>query len=145
MILQRSRLGVLLEPMQWWLGRNCVECAICPNPNLISTPLKGRDKMLILVILWPNKPKPKRVLYSYLKKCKKSLNEAKGRVFNATPKIFPRSTERLFMMSKTQISKINCKIKSILSGLVTRTLYFLKKYDTKQPFSPSCRNWPICG
>ena len=23
-------------------------------------------------------------------------------------------------------------------------LYFLKKYDTKQAFSPSCRNWPIC-
>ena len=41
-----------------------------------------------------------------------------------------------------QISTIDCKIKSILPGEVTQTLYFLKKYDTKQPFSPSCRNWP---
>ena len=68
----------------------------------------------------------------------------KKRVSNATPNFFPRSNERLFRVWKIQISKINCKIKSILSGFVARTLYFLKKYDTKQAFSPSCRNWPIC-
>ena len=31
-----------------------------------------------------------------------------------------------------------------LSGLVTRRLYFKKKYDIKRPFFPPCRNWPIC-
>ena len=73
-------------------------------------------------------------------KIAKSFNEAKKRVSNATPKFFQRSTERLFRVPKIQISKINCKIKSISSGLVTRRLHFLKKYDTKQTFSPSCRN-----
>ena len=46
----------------------------------------------------------------------KSLNEAKKQVSNVTPKFFPRSAERVFMMTKIQISKINCKIKSILSA-----------------------------
>ena len=73
----------------------------------------------------------------------KSPNGAKKRVSHGTPKIFQRSNERVFSISKIQISIINCKIKSILSGLVTRRLYFLKKYDAKQTFSPSCRNWPI--
>ena len=40
----------------------------------------------------------------------KSLNEAKKRVSNATPKTISRSRERV--MQKIQISKINCKIKS---------------------------------
>ena len=75
----------------------------------------------------------------------KSPNGAKKRVSHGTPKNFQRSNERVFSISKIQISIINCKIKSILSGLVTRRLYFLKKYDAKQTFSPSCRNWPIWG
>ena len=59
---------------------------------------------------------------------------------------FCRSNERVFMIPKIKISKINCKIKSmfkIISGLVTLRLYFSEK-DHKQTFSPSCRNWTIC-
>ena len=74
----------------------------------------------------------------------KSLYEAKKRVSNTTPKNFPGSYERVFMVTKIQISKINCIIKSILSGLVARRLYFFQKLDIKQQFSPSCRIWPIC-
>ena len=48
-------------------------------------------------------------------------------------------------MPKSQIAKINWKIKSILSALATRALYFLKKSDTKRPFSPSWGIWPICN
>ena len=65
-------------------------------------------------------------------------------MLHATPKIFLRPNKSVSRVYKTQLSKINWKIKSIFYGLATRTLYFLKKYDTKQPFSPSCRNWPIC-
>ena len=54
----------------------------------------------------------------------KSPNEAKKRVSNAAPIFFPRSNERVFIIPKIQISIINCKIKSILSGLVTGRLYF---------------------
>ena len=54
----------------------------------------------------------------------KSLYEAKKRVSNTTPKKFLGSYERVFMVTKIQISKINCKIKSILSRLVTRALLF---------------------
>ena len=84
-----------------------------------------------------------RGLYSYLKNRQKMPNEAEKRVFHRTPKFVWTSREKIFMIYKIQISKINCKIKSILSGSVTRKLYFLKKKDTKQAFSPSCRNWPI--
>ena len=56
-----------------------------------------------------------------------------------TPKIFPGSYERVFMVTKIQISKINCKIKSILSGLVARWLYSFQISDVNQGFSPSCR------
>ena len=52
-------------------------------------------------------------------------------------------SKRVLTLNKIQISKINCKIKFILSGLNTGRLYFLKKYDKKQSFSPSCRNSPI--
>ena len=47
-------------------------------------------------------------------------------------------------VNKIQLTRINWKIKSIFYGLATRTLYFLKKYDTKWPKFPPCRNWPIC-
>ena len=38
------------------------------------------------------------------------------------------------MMPKIQISIINCKIKSILSGLVTRKLYLKKKRTLNRHF-----------
>ena len=34
----------------------------------------------------------------------------------------------------------SARLPHIYSGLVTRRLYFLKKYDAKQPNFPSCRN-----
>ena len=63
-------------------------------------------------------------LYFCLKICYKSFNEAKKNMSDATPIFFPRSNERGFMVPKIRISKITCKIKSILSGLVTQRLYF---------------------
>ena len=75
----------------------------------------------------------------------KWLNRAKIGVLHGTPKNFLRPNKSVSRVFKTQLSKINWKIKSISSGLVTRRLYFLKKYDTKWPKFPPCRNWPICG
>ena len=74
----------------------------------------------------------------------KWLNRAKIGVLHGTPKIFLRPNKSVSRVLKTQLSKINWTIKSISSGLVTRRLYFLKKYDTKWPKFPPCRNWPIC-
>ena len=34
---------------------------------------------------------------------------------------------------------------STFYGMVTRKLYFLKKYDTKWLFFLPCRNCPLCG
>ena len=73
----------------------------------------------------------------------KSLNRAKTGVLNGTPKNFPGPGQGVLMMHKTQLARINWKIKSIFYGLTTRTLYFLKKYDTKWPKFPPYRNWPI--
>ena len=50
-----------------------------------------------------------------------------------------------FLIYKTQFTRNNRKINSTVSGFATRRLYFSKKKDTKQAFSPSCRNWPICA
>ena len=75
----------------------------------------------------------------------KSLNRAKTGVLNRTPKFFPWPGQGVLTMHKTQLARINWKIKSICYGLATRGLYFLKKSDAKRPFSPPCRNWPICG
>ena len=58
---------------------------------------------------------------------------------------FPRSIWGVSSFYNIQLARNNWKIKGIFSGLVTRRLYFLKKYDAKQPNFPSCRNWPICG
>ena len=74
----------------------------------------------------------------------KWLNRAKTGMLHGTPKIFPGLGQGVSRVNKTQVARINWKIKSILSGLVTRRLYFLKKYDTKWAFFPPCRNWPIC-
>ena len=73
----------------------------------------------------------------------KWLNRAKTGMLHGTPKFFPGLGQGVSRVHKTQVARINWKIKSILSGLVTRRLYFLKKYDTKWPFFPPCRNWPI--
>ena len=75
----------------------------------------------------------------------KSLNRAKTGVPHGTPKIFPRLGRDVSTMRKTQSTKINRKINFILHGLATRRLSVKKKSDTKQPFFPPCRNWPICG
>ena len=74
----------------------------------------------------------------------KSLNRAKTGVLNGTPKIFPGLGQGVLTIHKTQLARINWKIKSIFYGLATRGLYFLKKSDAKRPFFPPCRNWPIC-
>ena len=66
-------------------------------------------------------------------------------MLNGTPKFFLGPGQGVFRVSKTQLARINWKIRSILSGLVTQRLYFLKKYDTKWPKFPPCRNWPIYG
>ena len=58
-------------------------------------------------------------------------------------KNFPGPGQSVLTMHKTQLARINWKIKSICYGLATRGLYFLKKSDAKRPFSPPCRNWPI--
>ena len=52
---------------------------------------------------------------------KKSFNEAKKRVPNTTPKKFPRSNKKGYIIRKIQISKFKCKIKVILSGSVTQS------------------------
>ena len=48
---------------------------------------------------------------------------------------------------RSVIQKINWKNTATLSGLATRRLYLKKKWkkDTKQAFSPPCRNWPTCN
>ena len=73
----------------------------------------------------------------------KWLKRVKIGVLHATPNFFLRPNKSVSRMYKTQLSKINWKIKSIFYGLTTRTLYFLKKYDTKWPKFPPYRNWPI--
>ena len=73
----------------------------------------------------------------------KSLNRAKTGVLNGTPKNFPGPGQGVLTIYKTQLARINWKIKSIFYGLATRGPYFLKKSDAKRPFFPSCRNWPI--
>ena len=73
----------------------------------------------------------------------KSLNRAKTGVPHGTPKNFPRLGRDVSTMRKTQSTKINRKINFILHGLATRRLSVKKKSDTKQPFFPPCRNWPI--
>ena len=75
----------------------------------------------------------------------KSLNRAKTGVLNGTPKNFPGPGQGVLTIHKTQLARINWKIKSIFYGLATRGLYFLKKSDAKRPFFPPCRNWPICS
>ena len=51
-------------------------------------------------------------------------------------KNLPRLNKRVFRMPKIQVSKINCKIKSILSGLVTGRLYFYEKIWQKTAIFP---------
>ena len=74
----------------------------------------------------------------------KWLNRAKIGVLHGTPKNFLRPNKSVSRVLKTPLSKINWKIQNISSGLITRRLYFLKKYDTKWLKFPPCRNWPIC-
>ena len=74
----------------------------------------------------------------------KLLNRAKNRGAERRSEFFSCVQFNFFRVYKTQLEHNNCKIKSILSGLVTRRLYLLKKNDTKQPKFPPCRNWPIC-
>ena len=75
----------------------------------------------------------------------KLLNRAKNMGAERRSEFFSCVQFNFFRVYKTQLEHNNCKIKSFLSGLVTRRLYFLKKYDTKQPKFPPCRNWPIWG
>ena len=65
-------------------------------------------------------------------------------MLRGTPKFFLRVSQDVFTMQNTQSTKINWKINFILYGLATRKLSVNKKSDTKQPFFPPCRNWPIC-
>ena len=51
----------------------------------------------------------------------KWLKRAKIGMVHATPKIFLRPNKSVSRVFKTQLSKINWKIKSIFSGLATRT------------------------
>ena len=74
----------------------------------------------------------------------KLLNRAKTGVLKGTWN-FSWVQFNFFWVQKTQLEHNNWKISSILSGLVTRRLYFKKKKETKQPFSPSSGNWPICS
>ena len=71
------------------------------------------------------------------------LNRAKSGVLHGTKKCFPMAGKSVSRVQKTQLARNNWTITSILSGLVTRKLYFWKKLDIKQTFSPSCRIWPI--
>ena len=48
-------------------------------------------------------------------------------------------------VNKIQLTRINWKIKYILSGLVTRRLYFLEKSATFWAKFPSWGTWPICS
>ena len=73
----------------------------------------------------------------------KSLNRAKTGVLNGTPKNFPGLGQGVLTIHKTQLARINWKIKSIFYGLATRGPYLKKKSDAKRPFFPPCRNWPI--
>ena len=74
----------------------------------------------------------------------KLLNRVKTGVLNGTPKFVLGPGQVVLTIHKTQLARINWKIKSIFYGLATRGPYFLKKSDAKRPFFPSCRNWPIC-
>ena len=73
----------------------------------------------------------------------KWLNRAKTGVLHGTLKIFPRSNKSVSRVHRTQLTKINWKIKNISSGLVTRRLYFFQKSDTFWPKFPSWGIWPI--
>ena len=73
----------------------------------------------------------------------KLLNRAKNRGAERRSEFFSCVQFNFFGVQNIQLEHKNCKIKSILSGLVTRRLYFKKKYDTKQPKFPPGRNWPI--
>ena len=74
----------------------------------------------------------------------KLLNRAKNRGAEGHLKFFSRVQFNFFRVQRTQLEHNNWQIKSILSGLVTRRLYFKQKNDVKQPKFPPCRNWPIC-
>ena len=64
-------------------------------------------------------------------------------MLHGTPKKILRPNKSVSRVLKTQLSKINWIIKSISLGLVALRLYLLKKYDTKWPKFPPCRDWPI--
>ena len=57
----------------------------------------------------------------------KLLNRAKNRGAERRSEFFSCVQFNFFGVPQTQLEHTNCKIKSILSGLVTRRLYFLKK------------------
>ena len=63
------------------------------------------------------------------------LKRAKTGVLHGTPKHFPRSSKGVSAINKSQSAKINWKIKSILSGLATRALFFKKKRMLNRHFS----------
>ena len=71
------------------------------------------------------------------------LNRAKTGMLHGTPKIFPGLGQGVSRVNKTQVARINWKIKSILSGLVTRRLYFFQKRATFWTKFPSWGIWPI--
>ena len=63
-------------------------------------------------------------LYPKMAQC----NGAKTGVLHGTLKKFLRPGQGVSILYKIQSTKINWKIKAILSGLVTRRLYFKKKW-----------------
>ena len=66
-------------------------------------------------------------------------------MLHGTPKKFPKISKNFSRVNKIQLTRINWKIKYILSGLVTRRLYFLKKSATFWAKFPSWGTWPICS
>ena len=99
--------------------------------HLLNDIIKSKNNSLIITEYWKKTPADFISLkYQRTRKVGKFLKFS-----HATPTFFPRSPYDV------KYSNNSKQLKSYLSGLAARAIYFF--LDTKWPFSPSCRNWPI--
>ena len=139
----------MVEWFQWGLYSGCIKSKLLWISSVSNSLISWLPQTSLTHCCYHrNKHKGGRIRFGRTRALiftHKWLNRAKIGVLHRTPKNFLRPNKSVSRVLKTPLSKINWTIKSISSGLVTRRLYFLKKYDTKWPKFPPCRNWPICA
>ena len=108
---------------------------------LFSTEEPCKDCLILTAIpcrVNPPSEQTQKILFNFFSKM------AKRGMLHGTPKKFPKISKNFSRVNKIQLTRINWKIKYILSGLVTRRLYFLEKSATFWAKFPSWGTWPIC-